>query len=103
MGCIAANSTAIVHRYGRHLPFSYHLGVPYLSIPEWGNLPHNPTVCSHMSTVTPSLAIILHQSQQIVCELLLWGSIEATWAIAVMCGTATNILCTHTNMEVAQW
>ena len=32
MGCIAASSTAIAHRYGRHLPFSYHLGVPYLHI-----------------------------------------------------------------------
>ena len=32
MGCIAASSTAIACRYGRHLPFSYNLGVPYLHI-----------------------------------------------------------------------
>ena len=30
MGCIAAATTATVGKYGRHVPFSYHLGVPYL-------------------------------------------------------------------------
>ena len=29
MGCIAASSTAIVDRCGRHVPFPHHLGVPH--------------------------------------------------------------------------
>ena len=43
MGCIAAGTTATAGKYGRHVPFSYHLGVPFLSIHVLG-LPHNPTV-----------------------------------------------------------